>query len=102
MARPRARGTNVNGGSFSEATVESVWKKAAVISGRDSNTYRNDACGKMIKRSDHGNTSSEYGWEVDHIKPVARDGTDDLYNLQPLYWKTNRDKGDTYPWSCPR
>ena len=38
------------------------------------------------------------GWEIDHIKPVARGGSDDLSNLQPLYWETNRNKGDQYPY----
>ena len=34
----------------------------------------------------YGDTSSDYGWEIDHIKPVARGGTDNLNNLQALYW----------------
>jgi len=37
------------------------------------------------------------GWEVDHIRPVSHDGGDDLANLQPLQWKNNRCKGDTFP-----
>lgn len=94
----RQRSSDVNGRDFSEATVESAWKKGTAISGLDASMYRNDACGKMIKRTEHGNTSSEYG--VDHIKPVVKDGTDDLYNLQPLYWKTNLDKGDAYRSAC--
>ena len=98
----RARGTNVDGRTFSDDTVEKVWKKGAEIAGRDAGTYRKDACGTVIKRSEHGNTSSDYGWEVDHKNPVANKGTGSLDNLQPLYWKTNRDKGDTYPWSCPK
>jgi 5-methylcytosine-specific restriction endonuclease McrA len=57
-------------------------------------------CGNVMKSSDYGNTNSQYGWEVDHIKPVAKGGTDDLSNLQPLQWDNNRKKGDTYPWNC--
>ncbi|MFN9492952.1 MAG: HNH endonuclease signature motif containing protein [Sphingobacteriales bacterium] len=55
----------------------------------------------MIKRSDYGNTNSRYGWEVDHIKPVSKDGKDDLQNLQPLQWENNRYKSDNFPqWYC--
>ncbi|MBN2777877.1 MAG: HNH endonuclease [Bacteroidales bacterium] len=36
---------------------------------------------------------------MDHIKPVAKGGGDDLSNLQPLQWQNNRKKGDDYPAS---
>jgi len=55
-----------------------------------------------MKYTEHGNRQSEYGWEIDHINPVANNGSDDLYNLQPLYWGNNLDKGDSLNWSCPR
>lgn len=97
----RSRNTDVSGRPFSAATVQTVWDKGRSISGQDSREWRLDACGKTIQRSKHGDTASQYGWEVDHINPVAKGGTDDLTNLRPLLWSLNRDKGDTYPWSCP-
>ena len=34
----------------------------------------------------------EYGWKIEHIKPVSKGGTDDINNLKPLHWKNNGKK----------
>jgi 5-methylcytosine-specific restriction endonuclease McrA len=52
-----------------------------------------------MQRDQHGKEGN-HGWEIDHINPTANGGSDDLSNLQPLWWKNNRRKSDTYPWSC--
>lgn len=96
----RNRDTDVAGRPFAGTTVVAVWTKGRVIDGYDRNVWRYDMCGTPMKFSDYGNTNSKHGWEIDHIKPVAKGGTDDLSNLQPLQWDNNRRKGDTYPWSC--
>ncbi len=44
-------------------------------------------------------TQNGNGWEIDHIKPVAKGGGDELSNLQPLQWQNNRKKGDDFPAS---
>lgn len=63
-------------------------------------TFRSDVCRAFLQRSKYGKTE-EWGWEIDHVKPVSAGGTDDLSNLQPLQWENNRHKGDNYPrWEC--
>ncbi|MGO0305854.1 HNH endonuclease signature motif containing protein [Endozoicomonas acroporae] len=87
-----------------EEGKRAVWNKGKKIiqNGKeyDSNLWRWDMCGNVMKYSEHGNTDSEHGWEIDHIRPSSKGGTDDLDNLQPLQWENNRRKGDTFPWSC--
>lgn len=98
----RNHNTNRYGGSWSQAEIDAVWRKGSAIEGYDPNLWRRDKCGHAMKYTEHGNRQSEYGWEIDHINPVANNGSDDLSNLQPLYWKHNLDKGDSLYWSCPR
>ncbi len=96
----RQRNTTTSGGSFDAATVEAVWKKGKDERGLSS--FKKDPCGASMQHGAHGKTE-QWGWEIDHIKPVAKGGTDDLANLQPLQWENNRHKGDDWPdWKCEK
>jgi 5-methylcytosine-specific restriction endonuclease McrA len=97
----RKPNTGAGGSGFDPRTVQAVWQKAQPVPGYNSTEFRKDTCGWWMLRSAYGSTDSEYGWEIDHIRPVALGGSDDLANLQPLHWKNNRSKGDSYPkWYC--
>lgn len=92
--------TQRNNAPFDETTIEAVWKKAKTVAGKPD--YARDCCGCLIYRHSYGKIS-DYGWEVDHIRPLAKDGNDELRNLQPLHWENNRHKSDNYPdWTCKR
>lgn len=94
----RQHNTTKTGGSFTDTTIEAVWRMATPIPGRPD--YAKDKCGATIYRHFYG-VIIDFGWEIDHKNPVSNGGLDDLGNLQPLQWKNNRGKSDNYPnWSC--
>lgn len=80
----------------SKEKIDAVWDKGTVVPGRSPDSYRQDACGTTIARSEYGNTKSSQGWEMDHIRPG---GGDDVSNLRPLQHETNRRRGDG-PLDC--
>lgn len=94
---PRNFNTNFNGYGWPESIILAVWEQGIIHPEYNANTWRKDVCGNWMKRTLHGK-QEKYGWEIDHIKPVSKGGSDDLSNLQPLYWENNRKKGDIYPW----
>ena len=96
----RSPSTNVRGSGFDGLMVQAVWDKAQFVPGYDPALWRKDRCGAFIGRYSYG-TTGDFGWEIDHDYPVALRGTDDLSNLQPLHWRNNRHKGDSFPrWMC--
>ena len=90
----RKYGTNIKGAGFSQDIIDAVWEKSYDFSPKGQSA--SDAYGNRIKYAKHGRTDSPFGWEIDHIKPVAKGGTDDLHNSQPFQWQANRFKSDTY------
>jgi hypothetical protein len=85
--------TDASGKPFDEATVEAVWSRATNSS--DHAPMKVDAYGALIWRGGYCNTNSKFGWEIGYKRPLAKGGTDDLENLQPLQWENNRRNGNS-------
>lgn len=83
-------------GHFSEKLIQQVWEKATVIPSIDPNIWRQDFAKAWIRKDLYG-TETAYGWEIDHLKPISKGGSDDIDNLNALHWKNNRTKADNYP-----
>jgi len=77
--------------------VDKVWQKADPIKGKNPDVYRTDAFGNELYKPSFGK-QGEKSWEIDHIKPESKGGSDGLKNLQPLQTATNREKADKYPF----
>ena len=73
-----------------------AWNRAALIFNLDCNVWRTDRFGLSIKWSDYGNRDSLYGWELDHIVPISKGGSDEEHNLQALHWRCNTAKSDRF------
>jgi hypothetical protein len=68
---------SVSGHSFSDEMVRKVWAKGRIVPGYDPRYVRKDCCGAWISWSEYGK-QTESGWEIDHIRPVSANGSDDL------------------------
>ncbi len=76
--------------------IQKVWEKGKCIEGYNSSRWRQDFAGAWIRRDLYG-IETDFGWEIDHLKPSALEGSDDISNLNPLQWENNRYKSDDYP-----
>ena len=74
--------------------IDKVWRLAKKIPGKDPNVWRQDPYGNHIQKSKFG-SNSPTGWEIDHIKPQSKGGTDSLGNLQAMQTAKNRELGDS-------
>ena len=86
--------------SFDDATINAVWNKGQIIGTNNPAVYRKDECDAWIYRQDYGNRDSQYGWEIDHLKPVDLGGSDQLSNLRPLQWENNASRGALGGLTC--
>lgn len=82
--------------NYTDIFIEQIWNKANIIEGYNPDCWRQDFAGAWIKKDQYG-IQSNYGWEINHRKPIKHGGTDDFFNLIPLHWENNRKKSDDFP-----
>ena len=70
-----------------------AWNNASPVLGHDPNLTRKDAFGNFIVWSAYGDRGSDYGWEIDHIRPTVLGGGDNGSNLRALHWRNNSGLG---------
>src|SRR5688572_18284272 len=76
--------------AFPRLIVELVWQRALLIDAKnESMGFRKDQCGAWIQWQQYGNRYSLFGWEIDHVVPKNRGGSDYFWNLRPLHWQNN-------------
>ena len=81
--------------SISDSDKEHVWNKAKPVRGKNPNQYRRDSKGNVIYKAAYGR-NSPMGWQVDHIKPKSKGGSDHRRNLQALQTGANQRKSNKY------
>lgn len=74
--------------------IDIVWNKAKKVRGEDPAEVRQDPYGNKIRFDKFGDDTQQ-GWEIDHIKPSSRGGSDNARNLQALQTAKNRERGDS-------
>ncbi len=81
---------------YSGQLIDLVWRKGTVVPGYDPAKWRQDFAGAWMYYDAYG-TIGEYGWEIDHIRPLSQGGEDSIINLIPIQWHNNMVKANNYP-----
>jgi 5-methylcytosine-specific restriction endonuclease McrA len=79
----------------SQTDINNAWIRATPIDGYSPSQWRRDEYGNAIHYNSYG-TTGEYGWELDHRKPLSKGGSERQTNIRALHWKANRAKSDKY------
>lgn len=82
---------------YNDNIKRAIWKKARIEPGYDENIVRKDACGAWIMWDKYGLRDNVFGWEIDHVLPIALGGDDNILNLRALHALNKESKGDDYP-----
>ena len=63
--------------NYSDDDKKNVWEKAKSINNKNPNSYRLDPYGNQICYRFYGKDTPQ-GWQIDHIKPISKGGSNDI------------------------
>jgi hypothetical protein len=89
MANLNALARALSGSSEDDERKRAAWNNVPCLPGLAyTATEKRDCDGRFIRWSEYG-SYSEYGWQIDHIRPAALGGGDEFANLRARHWRGN-------------
>lgn len=84
--------------NFTPQEIESTWSLAIPVEGFSPDQIRRDYAGAYIMKDHYGDRTSKFGWEIDHIVPLSKNGLYEINNYAPLQWENNVIKDENFPF----
>ena len=73
--------------SLTPTIIEEVWERAIKVNGYDGTTWRVDAFGSPILRTDYGNRASRYGWVIGRLRKKSAVREDTASDMRAIQWQ---------------
>jgi hypothetical protein len=79
---------------WTREVADSLWAHGRAMPDADPSTWRQDACGAWIRRSQFGHEQAEFGWTIVNVSAGAPDTAE---HLRPFHWQNRFDRASNTP-----